>query len=377
MKSGWIRYESVVIDFGSLGNSKQMSSVRAIAKQLGLSVATVSRALNNSPDVHPDTLARVLSAASEANYSPTSGKRPKRVIGLLYPQEPVRPGYGDFESVLLGGVMLGLEERRFDLKFVSVSRDKSPAETYTQFFARKGIAGVIVRTFQSSRDMCEAIGAEGFPHVVVADHFNDERVNYVWTDSYPQSVEAVQHLIELGHRRIAIAVHSILDTDHQDRLRAYRDALGQAGIPRDSTLEVSILANPQGGGSAVSRVLSLGTPVTAIVFTDPLATIGALLRCHELGVKVPEQLSIVGFDDSDIRQHTYPTFTAVCQDAGRLGREAALRLTRTLEGEPGVSMRVVLPAKFEMNQSTGPVTGAMFDGSRGVSIGGRGAWVGA
>lgn len=331
-----------------------MASVRQIAKRVGVSVATVSRALNNHPEVNPETRARVLAAANHTGYSPTIGKRLTTVIGVVYPGDPVRPVYGDFESALLAGIVQGVNEQKFDVKLVSLERDKSTKETYTQFFMHKGLRGVVVRSFEATRRVCEEIASEKFPHIVVADHFDSPGVNYVWCDSRDDSRRAVQHLIHLGHRRIGLAVHSVYDTDHRDRMTGYREALDEAGIAFDPDLVVEILANFDGGATAVNRLLGLPNPPTAMFFTDPIATLGAMRRFQELDVKIPGEISIVGFDDSDIRQHTFPAFTAVCQDARRLGFEAALRLTRSLMGQPDVQLRAKFPTMFEINQTTGP-----------------------
>ncbi len=345
-----------------------MSSVRQIAKRVGVSVATVSRALNNHPEVHEDTKAKILQAANRAGYSPTIGKRLTTVIGLVYPGDPVRPVYGDFESALLAGIMQGVNEQKFDVKMVSIERDKALNETYTQFFMRKGLRGVVIRSFEATRRVCEEIAAERFPHLVVADHFDDPGVNYVWCDSRVDSQRAVQHLIQLGHRRIGLVVHAVHDTDHRDRMLGYKEALREAGIAIEDDLIVEIVANFEGGTKAVNRLLNLPEPPSAIFFTDPIATLGGMRRCQELGVCIPSELSIVGFDDSDIRQHVFPAFTAVCQDARRLGFEAALRLTRSLSGQSGVKLRETFPTMFEINQTTGQKSSACIrilpDGSR-------------
>lgn len=330
-----------------------MSSVRQIAKRVGVSVATVSRALNNHPEVHADTKAKILQAANRVGYSPTIGKRLTTVIGLVYPGDPVRPVYGDFESALLAGIMQGVNEQKYDVKMVSLERDKASTETYTQFFMRKGLRGVVLRSFEATRRVCEEIAAERFPHVVVADHFENPGVNYVWSESRTDSRRAVQHLIQLGHTRIGLVVHAVYDTDHRDRMLGYKEALGEAGIEVENDLIVEIVANFEGGAKAVNRLLSMAEPPSAIFFTDPIATLGGMRRCQELGISIPAELSIIGFDDSDIRQHVYPAFTAVCQDARRLGFEAALRLTRTLAGQSDVKLRETFPTMFEINQTTG------------------------
>lgn len=330
-----------------------MNSVRGIAAKVGVSVATVSRALNNHPNVDPATREKILQAANRAGYVPNVGKRVSTVIGLVYPEEPVRADYGAFDASLLAGILRGVNELRYDVQIMSVHRDKRPDETFTQFFMRKGVRGVILRTFERSRAMCVQIAEEGFPSVVVADRFDEASVNFLCCDSRTDSRRAVEHLFDLGHTRIALGMHNIPDTDHLDRKAGYEDAHRERGVTIDPRLEVQILATMQGGAGLVTRLMSLPEPPTAIFLTDPLATFGAMRRCHEVGMRVPHELSIVGFDDGDLRRHTFPAYTAVCQDAEMLGFESARWLTRRLAGKGAEHLRSVRSTMLEINQTTG------------------------
>lgn len=348
-----------------------MGSVRQIAKRLGVSPATVSRALNNHPHVDSATRRKVLQDANKSGYVPGGGRQVSSVVGLVYPADIVLADYGAFESALLSGILRGLNEHRFDVKIVSLQRDKTPDESYSEFLYRKGIRGAILRSFADTRQVCRELAAEGFPSVVVADRFEDSEVNFVCCDSRDDSRRAVQHLMDLGHRRIALGVHAVHDTDHTDRRLGYEDAMREAGIPLDPALMLEIVASPAGGASFIRRLLSAPRPPTAVFFTDPLATIGALRCCLEMGVSIPDDLSIVGFDDSDIRQHTFPAFTAVVQDAQMLGLEASRWLTRKLVQPANKelrSIRLVRSTFLEINQSTGLPTAKPFrilpDGTR-------------
>lgn len=133
-----------------------MASVRRIAKQAGVSVATVSRVLNNHPHVDSETRKKVLAAADESNYVRLS-QRSQAVLGLVYPGEVVKAEYGGFDQAVLGGMLEGVNEQRYDVKIVSIARDKGPQESYAQFFARKGLRGVVLRTFDNTRDFCVRI----------------------------------------------------------------------------------------------------------------------------------------------------------------------------------------------------------------------------
>lgn len=328
-----------------------MSSVRAIADELGVSVATVSRALNNQPGVSEEMRKRVLQTADRAGHKPSVGRKPTNVIGLAYPNEPVRADFGAFEAVLLAGVLEGVSERRFDLTFINVHRDKNPSESYKQFFNRKGVRGVIVRSLDNC-GMPEAIAADGFPMVLVADRSEDARVNFIDSDSKRTSRHAVEHLIGLGHKRIGLAIHRVADSDHRDREAGYREALAHAGIEIEDSLIVRAEASPEGGALMLMSMLDQEHPPTAIYFTNPLSTVGALHRCLQLGIRVPKDLSIIGFDDGDIRMRTFPRFTAVCQDAQALGLEAARWLTRSLTGEANGTFREIRPTTLAVLDST-------------------------
>ena len=332
-----------------------MASVRAIASQLNVSPATVSRVLNNHPDVDEATRERVLSRINELGYVPRIGRRITNVIALAYPDEPVRSEYGAFEPALLSGIMRGLEEQQFDLKLLSVRRDKSPDETYTQFFIRKGIRGVILRCFRNNRSTICRIASEGFPAIVLAAEFDEPEVNFIRADSYPSSRQAVEHLLSLGHRRIALAMHNVSDSDHADSRRAYDDALFCAGLKVDPALVMELPASLSSGEQVLDTMMGLDDPATAIFATNPMTTLGIMRRAQERGIDVPGQVSVVGVDDSDVRTHVWPRLSAVTQDASALGLEAAVWLTQTItSGKSRVTCRRTIATDFEANGTSGP-----------------------
>jgi DNA-binding LacI/PurR family transcriptional regulator len=327
-----------------------MPSIRKIARDTKVSVATVSRALNNHPQVGAETRERILKAANELGYIGAVGKRVTTNIGLVYTSDA---RFYEYDAQLMSGIVSGIAEQRFDVAIVNLERDKVEGETYTQFFMRKGLRGAIIRTLARSRHICQAIADEGFPHVVIAERFASENVNYICYDSRLDSRRAIEHLLRLGHRRIALAVHAVPDSDHDARRAGYSEALAAAGIKEDPDLVVSVMADLEGGRAAVNRLMSLPQPPTAIYLTDPLACVGAVARVHSIGLRVPDDLSIVGFDDGDMRFRTWPALSAVCQDAAQLGFEAALWLTRSLAGVTRDPLRKEMSTFFEVHETTG------------------------
>ncbi len=329
-----------------------MSTIRQVAREAGVSIATVSRVLNSNPSVSPDVESRVLEVVNRVGYVSAVGRRQTNYIALAY-TGPASLG-SPYDAALCEGMSLAMAETTFDLVMINLRRDKQPGETYTQLFHRKGIRGVIVRTTTESRNLCVEISREGFPAIVVADRFDEPEVSYVYGDSEPTTRQAVAHLIELGHRRIGFAFNHVDDHDHTDRLRAYRSALAEHDLPFDERLLFRTPASRPDGAQIMRQLMTMPDRPTALFVADPLLAVGAINHAHEMGLAVPEEVSIVGFDDTDVRDNVYPRMTAVCQDAQRIGYEAFMALTQTLLPRQAPVVRKALPTWFEIHDTSGP-----------------------
>lgn len=329
-----------------------MSSVRSIAEQAGVSITTVSRALNNDPMISPKTRQHVLAIANQSGYVAAVGRRVTTNVGFGYTGEPTLSH--PYDAAVLEGVARGVDECRFDVVVLNIQRDKRHDETYTQFMMRKGVRGVILRTMEETRDICRLIADEGFPMAVISERFDAPNINYIDGDSQPDSIRAVEYLISLGHQRIAFGVHNIPDRDHVDRLEGYRTALERHNIPFEDALVFRHKYTLAGGATIMQMAMSMADRPTAIYFADPMLGIGAVKQAHAMGVRIPDDVSVIGFDDTDLRFSVHPTLTAVCQDASALGFEAALRLTRMLSGRSTESFQMTVPTFFEIHESTGP-----------------------
>ena len=327
-----------------------MASVRRIAEVAGVSITTVSRALNNDPSVHPRTRDQILGVANRAGYAPHVGKRVRTLVGFAYTQEMTVSH--PYDAAVLEGAMRGLTEHHFDLVVMNLQNDKRPTESYTQYFMRRGVRGVLLRTMAPTRDVCQKIADEGFPHVVVSERFSTPNVNCIDCDSSGDSRRAVEYLVALGHRRIAFAMHNIPDRDHLDRFEGYRGALEANGIRVDEELVYRQPFTLSGGATVADMLVSLPQRPTAIFFADPLLGVGAVNRAHALGLRIPDDLSVIGFDDTDMRFAVHPTLTAVCQNAASLGREAARWLAGSLNGSAEKCFQKTVTTFFEINEST-------------------------
>lgn len=345
-----------------------MASVRKIADRAGVSIATVSRALHNEPGISPDTRRRVLAVANSTGYFRAAPQRGTAMIGFVYIGEQTLSH--PFDAAVLEGLSRSLQPDGYNLAILNPQRRRQTDIEFAQLIAGMGVVGVVLRTMSESRDVCAAMADLGFPHVVISERFdNDANVSYVDCDSRAASMRATEYLLSLGHRRIAFATHNVPDHDHLDRYHGYAEALAKHGLTVEEDLVFRHPADVAGGATVLKMAMSMRDRPTAIYFADWLLAIGGLKAAHAAGVRVPDDLSIMGVDDTDLRHTVHPTLTAVCQNAVDLGAKAGQALRQILAGQAATPLQITLPGFFEINESTsapaGTAGGALNSGGSG------------
>lgn len=331
-----------------------MPTIRQVAQNAGVSIATVSRVINNNPAVREEVRDKVLEAINSCGYVPTVSRRATSFLALVY-AGPFSLG-STYDMALVEGMGQAMDTTDFDLVILNPSRDRSPDESYTQYFLRKGVRGVILRSTVGGRSICEDIADENFPAVVVGDHFDHPKLNFIYADSFATSKQAVEHLISLGHRRIAFASNKFEDGDHADRFRGYSEAIEEGGIEFDPRLLYRVPALRPDGAQLLRNLMSAPQPPSAVFITDPSVAVGLLIEAQNMKLEIPNDLSVVGFDDRDTRDYVSPRMSAVCQNAIQLGQEAFTRLADLVKSG-NAAERVTYPAAatwFELNETTAP-----------------------
>ncbi len=328
-----------------------MTNIRTIAQRAGVSISTVSRVMNNVAGVSDTSRQAVLAAVNAAGYLPEIGRRSTSNIALVYTSAVTLDS--PFDAALLSGIYGGLAGSGDDLLLLDAQRSREPGESMTQLLVRKGVRGALLRVTTDSASMAEQIHAEGFPAVVVGSRLDTPGLPCVYSDSRGASREAIEHLIGLGHRRIAIATHVVDDSDHADRLASYRQTLAAHELPYDERCSLRVVANRAGGEQVIRRILSMKPRPTAVYLTDPLTAVGALCEARRRDVRVPQDLSIVGFDDDELRHALVPQLTAVCQNTPEVGRLAVALLQRRLSAAPSQQLKhEVLRCWLDIHEST-------------------------
>ena len=309
--------------------------------------------MNDSEGVSFDIRNRVQRVADRMGYKIARRSSANTVIALAYTDQSSLDS--PYDVAVLTAMSKAADKQDCDLAIINLSADRRPNETPAQLLQRKNIVGVVLRTSAATRQICIDLANDRFPHVVVGDCFGEEPVNYVFADSRPTSYRAMEHLLSLGHRRIAIAIGHVPDRDHVDRLTAYEDALRDHGIEVDPKLIYRVLAKRSYGEQVIRNLMSLPDRPTAIFIADPFVTIGAINQAHQMRVRIPEDVSIIGFDDAETRKNVFPVYSAVCQDAYQLGHEAMSSLYRCIQSGSETPLRKVLPTVLELHKTTGTV----------------------
>ncbi len=310
-----------------------MPSIRDVAKEAGVSIATVSRVINGSDTVASTLRKQVMKAVEACDYAPAMGRKSLDAIAMIY-TGPFCIG-SLYDSACLEGIVEVMRESSYDLRIVDIHRDLSPNEKLRQFFMRKGIAGAIVRCTSADRPTVLRMAKENLPLVVLGDHFEisetHSNLSFVYAESKLASREAIEHLVSLGHKRISFASCERDDGDHLDRLNAYREVLEENDL-MDETLVCRVPPHRLDGAQLIRNLLGRPNRPTAVYIADPLVAVGAMNEAYRLGVKIPEELSLIGFDDTDTRSTVYPHMSAVCQDSKMLGHAALDLLLKKIEG---------------------------------------------
>lgn len=329
-----------------------MASIRDVAKQAGVSIATVSRVINGRDSVAPHLRKQVLEAVNRCDYAPAVGVRTQNTVALIY-TGPFTPG-SPYDSACIDGMVEAMRESPHDLAMIDIRRDKARGETFRQFFTRKGICGAILRSTAMERDIVAQMADEGLPVVVLGDHFQRAGLPFVYSESASASRQAIEHLLSLGHTRIAFAACEREDGDHRDRFDAYCATLEARGLLYPDLIG-RIPPHRLDGEKLIRNLMGMPNRPTAVFIADPLVAVGAINEAHKMGVKIPEDLSIVGFDDTDIRSLIYPKMTSVCQDSRMLGRVAFEQLVDRLAAADGEVLATrSQSAWLEINETTAP-----------------------
>jgi DNA-binding LacI/PurR family transcriptional regulator len=327
--------------------------IRDIARLAGVSTATVSKVLNNYTEVSDATKARILKIVEEVGYIPNSSARAlstKRtwLIGIVYSEHLHIGLEHNYFSGVLEAFKTEVESLGYDIVFIS-GKDIG----YLKRCQVRNVDGVFVVT----ADMMDTGLTELFDSKIkcVTTDVPYKSIPLVYSDNRQGSKLAVRHLVELGHRRIAHITGPLTSIAGQERLDGFRIGMKEAGIEVDESLILEAAEyDSHSGYECMRKLLELPSPPTAVYVMCDLSAMGAIHAINEKGLKVGEDISIVGFDDIELASHIHPALTTVKQNRKAIGKTLAQILHKSINHEK-VEPRTIIETKLIERQSTKPV----------------------
>jgi LacI family transcriptional regulator len=328
-------------------------TIRDIAELAGVSIATVSRAVNGRGDVSEETRALVRRIAREHGYTASRDARGLStgrtgLIGMTLPM--IHPTYF---SAIVASAAEALEEHDMRIVLCPTQHQHDREVSLIERLMHGTTDGAILVLPEESGSELQALARQGY-RFVVADPSEqpDDDIPAVSAAHSAGADQAVRHLLDLGHRRIAAITGPRGRMATEERLRGYHAAMAGAGILPDARLVVESNFKVEGGYHAAARLLAMPDRPTAIfAFNDPLA-IGAMRAARTQDLRVPEEVSIVGFDDTNEAQFVTPGLTTVRQPLAEMGRMAVGLLLRLLENEAPETVHLELATQLVIRGST-------------------------
>jgi len=326
-------------------------TLKSVAKRVGLTASTVSAVLNNSSASHsvPEhTKQRILAAARDLNYRPNFFARSLRVkrthtIGVIL--EEIGDAYG---SLVMSGIECYLRQQNFFFLTVAHRHDKKLLATYSAMLRERGVEGFItVDTFLTEEP--------ALPTVAVAGHRKIKRVTNIVLDHHRAAELALQHLVDLGHERIAFMKGSTVSVDSDDRWDAIRDVAAKLGICMRPELVVQLEGDdptPNLGYPFAKQLLARKQPFTALFAYNDISAMGSIRAFQEAGLRVPDDLSVVGFDDIQSAAYINPPLTTVRQPLQKMGEIAARTMIDRIEGRVKYVAEITIEPEFVVRRST-------------------------
>jgi DNA-binding LacI/PurR family transcriptional regulator len=330
-------------------------SLKDIAKRAGVSLATVSNVVNGYRPVSEGTRQRVQQAIDELGYTPNLSARHLRhgrtgIIALAVP-ELMNPYFAE----LAGAAIEEAHSHGYTLLVDYTDADRDKELMLVEGYRERIIDGLVLSPVQLERKDVLA-RTSGVPLVLIGESVYDVPHHHIAIDNLAASHTAVQHLVSLGRHRIAfIGAHP--DANRQPahlRLRGYQEALAAAGLPFDPALVAATRQfGREDGFAGMRRLLASPEPPDAVFAYNDLIAIGVLRAAAELGLAVPDDVAVAGFDDIDEGRYSNPTLTTISPDKESIGRTAVTSLVRLLEGnEAAEPQEVQVPFELVIRQST-------------------------
>jgi LacI family transcriptional regulator len=337
---------------------KKRPTIQDVARLSGLSVSTVSLVINNRGYVSAETREKILSVIEHLSYHPTRSaqglaSKTSGNLGFILTQDHFSRAEPFYTRIFLG-TEFEARNHNFYILLTTVSKTFRSGSEIPRFLLERNVDGVVAAGRVDTK-LLDYIDTHGIPIVLVDYELKRQRFSSVLIDNLAGAHLAVKHLIECGHREIGFIAGDLRHPSIAERYAGFKEALREHAIPyRD---ELCSIDQPDtrvnDGTNAIRAILERGARPTAVFAANDAMAIGCVRRVRELGIRIPQDLAIVGFDDIDMSSHVEPRLTTVRVFKEEMGKLAVLRLVDIIQKEMKHVVTTRVPVELVVRESTG------------------------
>ena len=323
-----------------------MASIKDIAKMCDVSVATVSKALNDKDDIGEETKRRIKEVAKEVGYFPQYYARAIRMnksfnIGVLFVDGAMSGLTHDYFANILNSFKATAESKGYDITFINSNKKAKKSKTYLEHCRYRGLDGVVIACIDFDNPEVVELVQSNVPLVTIDYQFPD-RVSVLSNNRNGMS-DLVEYIVKQGHTKIAYITGEYYSWVTKSRVESMKEVLQSHGIPIvDDYIIHSEYRNLNKADEYTKKLLELPDPPTCIIYSDDYSALGGISCIQSMGLHIPEDISIAGYDDIFIAGNLVPRLTTVRQDTEQIGKKAADKLIALIEKKRTVSTKPVV-----------------------------------
>ncbi|MEA3311895.1 MAG: LacI family DNA-binding transcriptional regulator [candidate division WOR-3 bacterium] len=327
-------------------------TIRDVAHAAGVSINTVSRALSGKPDVNEETRKTILSAAEKLGYRPNKLARglqsnKTQTVGVV-----ITDIANPFFSALVKGVEESAREENYSIVLQDTDENYEKEKEAIQVLLAEQVDGLLITPVQTSKETIEDLKRTGLPFVLLGRHFDGLETDYVVTDDVQGGFQTTEHLIELGHKRIAMINGPLHISSAKERFQGYQKALDHYGIELDESILSAGAITTEDGYKVAKSLLGRQPQPTAVFAYSDFVAFGVMKAIREVGLEIPEDIAVMGYDDVEFSSCLEVPLTTVRIPKRELGRKAMKLLSKKIEKEKRELQKCTLKARLIPRQST-------------------------
>jgi len=324
-------------------------TIKDIAQKANVSISTVSKALNNKEGVSELTKQKILNICKNLDYFPSRSEVNlvnTQNIGFISSRSHGPLFHNPFYSLVISGVEIEIEKHDYNLLFSTIKLEEYDLKEVPQIIKQNKVDGLILAGADIPVELIKKIEEINFPTVLVDNYIDSNKIDYVVSDNYHGALTAVKYLIDKGHREIGFVGGPLNHLSFLERFRAYKMELLEHKIPINENYVKIEKHEPGYMGIKAARELLKGKLPTAIFAANDEIALNIMKTFQNEGIKIPEDVSLIGFDNIDITRYTSPALTTIDINKETMGQEATKKLFDRIENPEKLATKSVIPTEL-------------------------------